>query len=168
VGRAPALPEDTPVTDPRQPTSAIPRNRRRASDRRRRATPLLSRHTLRGRRTRIRRDADLARGRYVDRSSGVHLLMIVLLVLLISVDTFSTLYILEQEGGSELNPLMVRTLERGVGWFVLVKLGPLPLAYALLSVHRYFSWVRVALGVLVAVYGVLTVYHASLLWRILL
>ncbi len=154
------------MTEHRRPESVYSRNRRLGGDRRLEPTSLLSGYTLRGRRTRIRRDTDLLRGRYVDRSSGQHLLLILLLLLFISVDAFSTLFILEH-GGEELNPLMVRTLERGVGWFLVVKLGPLPLAFLLLSVHRYFSWVRVALGSLAAIYGGLMLYHLYTLAKIL-
>lgn len=153
------------MTDARRPESVFPRNRRHGGDRRLEPTGLLSRYTLHGRRTRIRRDTDLLRGRYVDRSSGRHLLLILLLLLFISIDAFSTLFILEH-GGEEINPLMVRTLQQGVGWFLVVKLGPLPLAFLLLSVHRYFSWVRLALGSLAAIYGGLMLYHLYTLGKI--
>jgi hypothetical protein len=154
------------VSETTSPSVISSRPRRRAGDRRRPPTPLLSQYTLRGRRRRIRREADLQRGRYVDRSDGAHLALVLLLLTFISIDAASTLFILEN-GGTEVNPLMVRTIERGVGWFVLVKIGPLPLAFLLLSVHRYFRWVRVALGMLVAIYGTLTLYHATLIVRIL-
>lgn len=126
---------------------------------------MFSSHSFRGRRVRIRRDTDFLRGRYVDRSTGGHLLLILLLLLFVTLDAMSTLVILER-GGTEVNPLMNATLQRGVGWFLLVKLGPLPLAFALLSVHRYFRWVRLALGMLVAVYGVLMLWHVTLLVKI--
>ena len=140
-------------------------NRRRQVDRRRRPTPMFSRFTLRGRRTRIRRDADLGRGRYIDRSTGRHLALIVLLMVFITLDALSTLHILDQ-GGNEVNPLMENALQRGVGWFLMIKLVPLPVAFLLLSIHRYFRWVRWALLALVAVYGSLALYHVSLLLRI--
>jgi len=142
-----------------------PGNRRARGDRRRRPTPIFSRFTLRGRRARIRRAADLVRGRYVDRSTGAHLALILLLLIFIVLDAASTLYILER-GGREVNPLMDSALRRGIGWFLLIKLGPLPLAFLLLSIHRYFRWVRVALGAMVAVYGGLALYHLSLLAKI--
>ncbi len=140
--------------------------RRRHPDRRLEPTPVISRFTLRGRRSLIRRELDLLRGRYVDRSSGGHLALILVLLILVSVDAGSTLYILEH-GGRELNPLMDKALRRGVGWFLLLKFGPLPLAFLLLSIHRYFRWVRATLGFLVVVYGVLAMYHLYLLGKIL-
>lgn len=130
-----------------------------------RPTAMFSRHSLRGQRVRIRRDTDFLRGRYVDRSTGRHLLLILVMLLFVTLDAMSTLVIMDQ-GGTELNPLMNATLQRGVGWFLLVKLGPLPLAFVLLSVHRYFRWVRLALGLLVAIYGVLMLWHVSLLVKI--
>ena len=142
-----------------------PVSRRHGGDRRLRPTPMFSSFSLRGRRVRIRRDTDQLRGRYVDRTTGRHLVLILLLLLFVTLDAASTLFIIEN-GGDEVNPLMNATLQRGVGWFLLVKLGPLPLAFALLSVHRYFGWVRLALGLLVAVYGVLMLWHMALLGRI--
>lgn len=143
-----------------------PADRRLDADRRGDPTPAFSRFSLRGRRARIRRDRDLARGRYVDRSSGRHLALILTLLILIVVDTGSTLYILRHEGGQELNPLMDRALKSGVGWFLLWKLAPLPLAFLLLSVHRYFRWVRAGLVFLLGVYGVLALYHVYLLVKV--
>lgn len=141
-------------------------SRRTGGDRRMRPTPMLSAFSLRGRRARIRRDTDLLRGRYVDRSTGRHLMFILLLMLFVSLDTMSTLWILEQ-GGTEENPLMANTLERGVGWFLVVKLGPLPLAFMLFSVHRYFTWIKVGLAFMVVVYGGLMLYHFYILLRVL-
>lgn len=140
-------------------------NRRDDGDRRLRPTPMFSRFTLRGRRIRIRRDLDTLRGRYIDRSTGRHLVLILILMICIFLDAASTLYILDH-GGNEVNPIMESALQRGVGWFLLVKLGPLPLAFLLLSIHRYFSWVRFALIFLVLVYGTLALYHILLLTRI--
>ena len=140
-------------------------NSRDAGDRRQRPTPMFSRFTLRGRRTNIRRDTDGLRGRYIDRSTGRHLVLILILMICIFLDAASTLYILDH-GGNEVNPIMASALQRGVGWFLMVKLGPLPLAFLLLSIHRYFSWVRYALIFLVLVYGTLALYHISLLARI--
>lgn len=140
--------------------------RRLRPERRREPTPAISRFTLRGRRARIRREFDLLRGRYVDRSGGGHLALILVLLILVSVDALSTLYIL-QHGGRELNPLMDGALRRGVGWFLLLKIGPLPLAFLLLSIHRYFRWVRLTLGFLLIVYGTLALYHLYLLGKIL-
>jgi hypothetical protein len=138
----------------------------RVQDRRRQPTPWLSRFTLRGRRRRFRRRDDHARHRYVDRADGRYLRAVVALLALIVLDATSTLFILER-GGSEENPLMENLLARGVGWFLLVKLGPLPLAFVLLSVARYFGWVKAALAVMLLVYGTLAAYHIYLLSRIL-
>ncbi|MEZ4386225.1 MAG: DUF5658 family protein [Candidatus Krumholzibacteriia bacterium] len=150
----------------REPRTTEAVSRRQGHDRRRRPTPMFSPFSLRGQRTRIRRETDFLRGRYVDRSTGRHLVLLLLLLLFVTLDAASTLFIIEN-GGNEVNPLMNATLQRGVGWFLLVKLGPLPLAFALVSVHRYFRWVRLALATLLVVYGVLMGYHLLLLVRIL-
>ncbi len=140
--------------------------RRGRGDRRRFPTPWLSRFTLRGNRRRIRRQDDFARGRYVDRADGSYLGGVVALVFLIVLDAASTLFILSR-GGTEENPLMASLLARGVGWFLLVKLGPLPFAFLLLSAARYFGWIKWALGGLLAVYGMLAAHHVQLLLHIL-
>lgn len=141
-------------------------SRRGGRDRRHVPTPWFSRFTLRGSRRRIRRDDDLQRGRYVDRADGPYLGGVVALVALILLDAMSTLFILGR-GGSEENPLMASLIARGIGWFLLVKLGPLPFAFLLLSVARYFGWIRWALGALLVVYGLLAAYHLRLLFQIL-
>jgi hypothetical protein len=141
-------------------------SRRDRGDRRRLPTPCLSRFTLRGNRRRIRRAEDLARGRYVDRADGPYLGGIVTLVALIVLDAVSTLFILSR-GGTEENPLMASLLARGTGRFLLVKIGPLPIAFLLLSVARYFGWTRWALTAMILVYGALAAYHVHLLMKIL-
>ncbi len=143
----------------------IDSNRRNSGDRRLRPTPLLSKFSLVGRRFHIRRDTDFLRGRYVDRSSGIHLALILTLLIFITLDAASTLYILSH-GGTEVNPFMDRALRKGVGWFLLIKLGPLPIAFFLLSVHRYFNWVRYLMYGLAAIYGALMCYHLFLLLKI--
>jgi len=140
--------------------------RRLTGDRRAFPTPWISRFTLRGQRHRIRRREDLARGRFVDRATGMFLAGVVTMVLFVALDATSTLYIL-RHGGTEKNPLMATLIERGTGWFLLVKLGPLPFAYLLLSVARYFGWIKWALITLLLVYGALALYHLQLLLRIL-
>jgi hypothetical protein len=140
--------------------------RQRNGNRRRFPTPWLSRFSLRGRRRRIRRQEELANRPYVDRADGGYLGSIVTLVALIVLDSASTLFILSR-GGTEANPLMQSLLERGPGWFLLVKLGLLPIAFLLLSIARYFGWVRWGLAALLLVYGGLAAYHIHLLTRIL-
>lgn len=142
------------------------RSSRQGPDRRQQPTPWLSRFSLRGRRKQIRRDDDLVRGRYVDRADGPYLWGVLTLVFLVMLDATSTLFILSR-GGSEANPLMRHMLERGTPWFLLVKFGPLPLAFLLLSVARYFGWVRWVLALLLLVYGALAAYHVRLLVAIM-
>lgn len=149
-----------------QPNDLAAGQRRLATDRRRFPTPWLSRFTLRGQRRRIRRDEDLLRGRYVDRADGPYLKGILILVVLVALDTLSTLFIISR-GGTEANPLMRSLLERGTPWFLLVKLAPLPIAFVLLSVARHFGWVRWMMVLLLVVYGLLAGLHLRLLVTIL-
>ena len=131
---------------------------RRIVDRRRRPTPLFSRYTMWGRRTRVRHDEPGPDRRYVDRATGGFLALVVALVVLVTFDAFSTLHIV-RSGGGEDNPLMDWVLRRSVPLFLAIKLMPLPVAFVLVSIHRYVDWVRIGLTIAVAVYGALALYH---------
>jgi hypothetical protein len=140
--------------------------RRGRADRRAHPTPMLSRYTLFGRRRTFRRLQDLHRPAYIDLPHGVHLYALLLMVLLIAVDTFSTLYILSQ-GGTEANPLMQWFLDQGTGWFILAKLGTAVVGFILLGVHQYVRAARNVVGLLILAYFALAVYHLYLLVKFL-
>jgi len=126
---------------------------------------MFSRYTMFGRRRQNRRTSDPQASYYVDWISGPYLVALILVVILILIDTFSTLHIIHM-GGGEANPLMRWMLELSPFWFALVKAGTALTAFFLLGVHRYFPVARVLTSVLLVAYGALVCYHAVLLVRI--
>jgi len=80
-------------------------DQRTIQDRREKATPILSRYTLSGRRCSFRRAEDQRRGGYVD-CYGQRLFFFLLLIAGLNIlDAFFTIIILES-GGLEVNPLV--------------------------------------------------------------
>lgn len=165
------MPSDADATRPRADSQCLTPEeveacRRERPDRRLRPTPMLSRYTLIGRRRSFRRLQDMHRPSYIDLPHGVHLYALLLMIVLIAVDTFSTLYILSQ-GGTEANPLMQWFLEQGPGWFILAKLGTAFVGFVLLGVHQYVRPARGVVGLLILAYFALAIYHLFLLVRFL-
>jgi len=131
--------------------------KRQTPDRRRRATPMLSRYVIRGRRRAARR-ADEQERIYVDRPGPWVIAAGVILVGLSLVDAYITLGILS-EGGEEINPLMRAVLNLGTGSFLSVKVGLTGLGAVLLCLHKTWSVGRICLGVALGGYAALAVYH---------
>jgi hypothetical protein len=140
--------------------------RRECRDRRSRPTPMLSRYTCFGRRRGFRRNEDLRNPSCIDFPRGPYLYALLLMIFLISVDTFSTLYILSR-GGTEANPLMQWFLDRGTGWFILAKLGTALAGFVLLGVHEFVRPARKVVGILILAYFALAIYHLALLIKFL-
>jgi len=133
----------------------------RGPDRRRRATPMLSRYTFfGGRRREGRRDGE-TENIYVDVYSP-RLVMLMLFFFALTVgDSVSTLIYLGK-GGSEMNPIAQWMIDQGGMFFVVVKgvLSGLCLLFVML--HKTFRPARVAIGVGFAFYSVLGAYHLVL------
>ncbi|MCK4413146.1 MAG: hypothetical protein KAY32_06350 [Candidatus Eisenbacteria sp.] len=140
--------------------------RREQVDRRSQPTPMLSRYTIFGRRRSYRRLHDLSKPSYIDLPHGVYLYALLLMIVLISVDTFSTLFIISH-GGTEGNPLMRWFLDRGSGWFILAKLGTALVGFVLLGVHEYVLPARRVVGMVILAYFALAIYHLFLLTKFL-
>ena len=138
---------------------------RRGSDRRERPTPMFSRYTFFGRRRKNRRDDDPQRRYYVDWVSGSYAWALIGMLVLIAIDTLSTLYIIRC-GGGEANPLMRMLLETGPLWFAAVKIGSAMIAFLLLAVHRFFPLARMMVTILLSAYGGIVIFHFFLLWKI--
>ncbi len=139
------------------PTGEAPSDRR-SGDRRRRPTPLFSRWSLLGgRRTADRRDAT-SRGQYVDRYEAWLAGCLVTIAALCALDAvFTLLYI--QKGGSEANPVMAAVIDWGPRPFVILKCVVTNLGLVVLCLHKNFRFVKTVVGVLLAIYGALLVYH---------
>lgn len=137
---------------------------RRAGDRRRRPTGLLSRYTFFGGRRKGDRRGDSA-NLYVDLYEPALAASLVTIGLLCALDAvFTLLYI--QQGGEEANPLMAEVIEWGPQAFVLVKCGVTNLGLGVLCVHKNFRWVRGVIHGLLAAYVALFAYHLYLIYML--
>lgn len=118
---------------------------------------MLSRYTLFGRRSGFRR-AEEGRNSYVDRYSPRLMVVLVAILGLCVLDAlFTLLYI--QRGGGELNPVMRVMIDTGTGTFLAVKFGLTLFGMAFLCLHKNFRFVRELVVIILALYGLLTVYH---------
>ncbi len=146
----------------------VVKNRRRNTDRRVRVTHPLTPMSLQGRRSKGRRQEDIA-NRYVDRYSPVLRYICIGFVLLSMTDAFFTLRLLDK-GGSELNPIMAALLDLDIEWFIYVKLIATSIGLAILLAHFHFRWLKIIrvshiLYSLFGLYVLLIHYEVFLLWR---
>ena len=132
-------------------------DRRRAPDRRRRPTPMLSRYLFWGRRREGRRARERARI-YVDRPGPGVIAACVLVVALSIADAYGTLRVLS-EGGVEVNPLMRAVLALGHRPFVIVKVGLTVAGAAILCLHKSWPLGRICLAIALGGYALLAAYH---------
>ncbi len=135
------------------------------SDRRERPTKMFSRYTIVGKRRKNRRDSDPNRRYYIDWVSGPYLTLLIAVAAFIIIDAFSTLHIISQ-GGGEANPIMDWMIKKGVGWFIFAKFCTAVVGFMILAVHRFFPIARPLVGVLLAAYGGIVMYHIYLLIQI--
>ena len=135
---------------------------RRGPDRRRRATPMLSRHTLfRARRAADRRTPG-SPDQYVDRYPAGLAVALVAIGMLCALDAVFTLLHL-QRGGAEANPIM-DALWRGAGptSFLVLKCLVTNVGLLVLCLHKNFRFVKPVIAVLLFVYALLFAYHIYL------
>lgn len=137
---------------------------REGEDRRRRPTPMFSRYTFRGRRRELRRTKESSGGYYVDRQTTFEVVAVLSLLVLTITDALATLHIIAK-GGSELNPIMASTLELGDSYFLATKLSFSLIGGVLILIHTRFPGVRKALYALLTLYGAVVIYHILLISR---
>jgi hypothetical protein len=136
-------------------------DRRHGTDRRLRATPLVSRFSLlRGSRTGGRRRTE-RNNIYVDRYDPRDLRGVVAILILNLLDAWLTLVYLGY-GGTEANPVAKKLLDYGIDWFVGAKSLLVTACLLFLAVHKTFACVRPAMRILMWFYGALLVYHLYL------
>jgi len=99
---------------------------------------------------------------YVDRYRRREVLLVIAILLLNVLDAVCTLAWLGR-GGSEGNPLMIWVLEIGDGMFLFQKCVVAGIWLIILLVHKNFRMAWLGLWALLAVYGLLGVYHGILL-----
>jgi len=134
---------------------------RRRKDRRRRATPFLSRYWLVGRRRRGRRENEHC-DIYVDRYSRGEWLLAGGILLLSVLDMIFTLVHLDA-GGTEANPVMAFTLAQGgYALFKVVKLATTVLGLTVLLIHVRFRRVKGLLIFAFTLYAGIFLFHLYL------
>ena len=134
----------------------------RGDDRRKRATPRLSRYTFIGGRRRGSRRKGEDVGTFVDQyNTGVWAVMM-WIALMNAGDSFFTLYHL-QSGGIELNPVAALMLASGRTGFVCLKSLLISVPLIVLCLHKNFPLARVGIWTAATAYTALLVYHLTLL-----
>lgn len=137
--------------------------RRTGIDRRERATGVLSRHWLIGRRKVGRRDGERD-NIYVDRYGSWDWVLVGGVLGLSLLDMVFTLIHL-QAGGTEANPVMAWALAwGGHDAFKVVKVATTVLGLVVLLVHVRFRRVRALLAVAFVVYAGVFAFHLYLTW----
>ena len=137
--------------------------RRSHADRRERATGLISRFSLFGRRAQGRRVGERD-NIYVDRYSVAEYLLVGGILILSILDMVFTLIHLNA-GGTEANPVMAWTLEwGGQDGFGMVKLVTTLIGLGILLVHVRFRRVKHLLGFAFLVYASVFIFHLYLVW----
>ena len=136
--------------------------RRRMPDRRTRPTPILSRHTVTGRRARVRREEDRKRHIYVDQYSLRFFILLLAILLLGVADAFLTLYHVHENNAEELNPIMNFFLGVGPKVFFNVKYVLTALSLTVLCLHKNLPIVKYLLGAVLLIYSVVVANHIYL------
>jgi Domain of unknown function (DUF5658) len=138
------------------------RSRRRTPDRRSRPTPILSRHTLSGKRQEVRREEDRRRHIYVDRYSLRFFVLLMAILVLGVADAFLTLYHVNVNNAEELNPIMNFFLGMSPRLFFNVKYVLTALCLTVLCLHKNLPLVRYLLCVVFLIYLVIVLNHLYL------
>lgn len=149
-----------PPTAPSPPPAV---DRRVLRDRRLVPTPLRSIFRWKGRRQCFRRAGEGA-NQYADCPSGRTTFLALAVISLSGFDALFTLLHLER-GGQEINPAMALMLLLGVPAFLVAKTTLTDLGILCLVVHERFRLAQRALSITAAVYSILLVYHAALVFR---
>ncbi len=137
-------------------------DQRAAVDRRRRPTPLLSRHTFLGRRKSLRRKSDREKGGYVDRYSSALLALLILIVGLNILDSLFTMAILDRKGW-EVNPIVESVIQLHGDGFWIWKFGLVSFCLVLLCLHSKFKQIKNVIIFLSSIYLCVVLYQLFLL-----
>ena len=137
------------------------RDRRAGGDRRHRPTRVWDSFRGPSRRRGGRRAGEQGEV-YVDRYRRREVLLVIAILLLNVLDAVCTLAWLGR-GGSEGNPLMIWVLELGDGMFLFQKCVVAGVWLIVLLVHKNFRMAWLGLWALLAVYGLLAIYHGVLI-----
>ena len=111
-------------------------DRRKKADRRAYPTRPFSKYIFKGRRKRARREEE-GQNYYVDRYDAKYLALILSILVLCVFDAYFTLKIIHY-GGKELNPLMIKFLDKFPEMSLFVKYVITAISLIILLVHKNF------------------------------
>ena len=133
--------------------------RRNAGDRRKEATPALSRYTFLGRRKDIRRNDDQHEGGYVDHYSSGLFFFLVLTIALNILDALFTMFILEMKEFRELNPVVGSAINLYGDKFWVWKFAIVSFSLILLCLHSKFKRVKAVIVSVSFIYFTVVIYQ---------
>ncbi len=136
--------------------------RRILRDRRKHATPGLSRFTLSGRRKLFRRRSDRERGGYIDHYNAGLFIALILITSLNILDSFFTMLVLD-DGGWEVNPIVRSVIDSCGDGFWVWKFFLVSFSLILLALHSNFAHVRAAINALCFIYIAVVLYQMFLI-----
>lgn len=123
--------------------------RRQLKDRRKKATPIMSRYSFfRGRRREARRSEDRRDGYYVDRYGSVAFVLFIMVVALNAADALLAFVMLHALGDID-NPLIAFIRQMGGETFIVGVFLVGSLCALLLFLHKNFWVARVAIGAVI-------------------
>lgn len=128
-------------------------------DRRRRVTPILSKHTIFGKRKGFRRVEDAKQYIYVDRYGMGLFVMLMAILVLGTADALLTLYHVYVNDAVELNPVMNFFLGVGPEAFFHVKYVVTSLCLLVLCLHKNVPLVKYVLGSVFVLYLIIVFNH---------
>jgi hypothetical protein len=131
-------------------------------DRRKTPTPILSRYTIVGRRSRLRRKEDQEKGGYIDRYGNGLFIWVLLLFVLNIFDAAFTLIILDR-GGHEVNPLIHWLIGNSGDHFISWKFAILSGSIIILCLHSKFRIVKPVFYFSTVIYSLVVLYQMILI-----
>ncbi|MEW6214764.1 MAG: DUF5658 family protein [Nitrospirota bacterium] len=141
-------------------------DRRIVSDRRKRSTPFISRHTfIGGRRKTVRRKADKKKYIFVDLYSTYLLIILLFLIVLNLCDGYFTLILIKENTVIEANPVMAFYLEYGNVSFVMLKFLINIVSLFIFCLCKNFSIARVSLVFAIIIYLSIVIYELNIIYE---
>jgi hypothetical protein len=139
-------------------------DRRIIADRRRHATPFLSKHTFwGGRRKTIRRKEDKKKHIFVDHY-GLQLFITLLFLFILSIlDAYLTLHLVKANIAIEINPVMAVYLGHSSITFLLEKFLFTLAAVFIFCIGNHFSITRISLAFVIIIYLGVVLYEVRMM-----
>jgi hypothetical protein len=139
--------------------------KRANSDRRKKATPILSRYTITGRRSKFRRMEEQKKGGYVDRYDVRLFIWALALLSLNILDALFTRIILAV-GGNELNPVMRWVIENYGDDFIAWKFAIISVPIIIVCLHAKFRETKPVLYFFTFLYSIVVIHQILLIFSL--